>query len=162
MNIWGILRLVKLRDVRSLFKLLLRFPLFAYPTISATLKCIRLSNKYFGKEHYKNNAANAFRHALWNYLIILRCKAWTKEVNKAIQWAELITNWHENFSPNKDLARAMDLHNNQVGRNLFRFHNDRSIEEGITRLMELVPQSTKISNLEDLKNYTDRLVHITE
>ncbi|MFT4832689.1 MAG: hypothetical protein ACI815_002348 [Psychroserpens sp.] len=162
MNIWGILKLVKPKDIWSLFRLLLRFPLFAYPTINATLKCIRLSNQYFGRGHHKNNASNAFRHALWNYLIIIECEEWTKEVHKAIQWAELITNWHENFSPNKDLARAMDLHNNQVGRNLFRFHNDRSIEEGIAHLMELVPHSTKISNIEDLKNYTDHLVHITD
>ncbi len=162
MNIWGILKLVKPKDVWSLFKLLLRFPLFAYPTIKATFKCIRLSNKYFGKRHHTNNAANAFRHALWNYLIVVECRKWTREEHKAIQWAELITNWHEEFSPNKDLARAMDLHNNQVGRNMFKVHSDTSTEKGIDLLKEMVPHSRKINDIEDLSNYTDRLVHLID
>lgn len=162
MNLWGILKLIRPKDVWSLFKLILRFPLFAYPTSIATFKCIRLSNKYFGKRHHKNNEANAFRHALWNYLIVVECKKWTREDYKAIEWAELITDWHEDFSPNKDLARAMDLHNNEVGRNVSKFNSNTSIEEGIIHLKELVPDSKKISKIEDLKNYTDRLVHLID
>lgn len=162
MNLWGILKQVKPKDVWSLFKLLLRFPLFVYPTGIATFKCLRLSNNYFGKRHHKNNEANAFRHALWNYVIVIECQKWTREEYKANEWAELITDWHEDFSPNKDLARAMDLHNNQVGRDLSKFNGDKSIEEAIVHLKELVPYSIKISNREDLKNYTNRLVHLID
>lgn len=162
MNIWGVLALVKPKDVWSLTKLLLRFPLFAIPTVKATIKCVRLSNKYFGKTHHRNNAANAFRHALWNYLIVMECKVWTRHSDKAILWATLITNWHEEFSPNKDLARAMDLHNNKVGRNLYKQNKQLPAKDGITTLLEMVPRAEKISKNEDLQKYTDRLVHLTD
>lgn len=87
---------------------------------------------------------------------------WTRDEHKAIHWAKLITDWHEDFSPNDDLARAMDLHNNKMGRNLFEFQGDRSLQEGIAHLKELVPKSKKIKNIVDLKDNTDGLVHITD
>ncbi len=162
MNIWGVLALVKPKDVWSLIKLLMRFPWFAIPTIKATINCVRLSNKYFGKTHHSNNAANAFRHALWNYLIVMECKDWTKHNDKAILWATLITDWHEEFSPNKNLARAMDLHNNEVGRAVFTRNSAVSKQEGIAELRAMAGGSMKIRSEEELSKYTDRLVHLVD
>ena len=42
-----------------------------------------------------------------------------KDLDSIISWTKEITDWHEDFSPNKELARAMDLHNNFIGRELF-------------------------------------------
>ncbi|MEJ1221596.1 DUF6973 domain-containing protein [Sediminicola sp. 1XM1-17] len=162
MDFWGVWRLVTPRDAWRLLKLLLRFPLFAYPTLSATIQCIRLCNAYFGRKHHKNNVANAFRHALWNFLIAAECKKWTRKNSKAVLWAELITNWHEDFSPNRDLARAMDLHNNEVGRNVFLGNGTVSKEEGITQLKLKLPDAIKIKTSDGLKKHTDRLVYIVD
>lgn len=162
MKIWGVLALVKPKDLWSLTKLLLRFPMFAIPTIKATAKCIRICNRLFGNEHHNNNATNAFRHALWNFLIIIESKGWTTKEDKALLWSKLITDWHEEFSPNKDLARAMDLHNNQVGRNLFIENTTINTEEGINQLKAMIQNSAKVNTEEELLKYTNRLVHLKD
>ena len=67
----------------------------------------RTSEKYRSGGH--NNEADAYRHALWNFLM---ARKFGKE--QAEKWA----NAHEEFSDNPDKEKEMDLHNNQIGRNL--------------------------------------------
>ena len=49
-----------------------------------------------------------------------------KILSKVISWTKEITDWHEDFSPNLALARAMDLHNNYIGRELFQNHKSKT------------------------------------
>ncbi len=71
----------------------------------------------YAQNHYKNTAAvqhngngDAFRHALWNYGMVLDVGA-----SFAKKWADA----HENGTPNNPaLEKEMDLYNNNVGRGL--------------------------------------------
>src|SRR5690606_39389481 len=130
---WSVLGRVKLKHlVRGLF-LGLGHPLFLWPTIRATRECVRVSTEHYGRLHHKNGPANAFRHALWNYMIAEACSPDGVREERAIAWAEKITRWHEDAFPNPDLARNMDLHNNAIGREIWRAGQEQDRESAIRR-----------------------------
>lgn len=60
--------------------------------------------------------ADAFRHAFWNILLAKRINLW---------WALAYTTAHESCGP-EGLVKAMDLHNNDVGRRIFSLQRSRS------------------------------------
>jgi len=119
MKIWETIKRFKLRQLFVLSKTLLLNPVYILPTYSATKETLKICDEKFGNAHHKNNKANAFRHALWNFLIAEKCFRRNNSVEKSIFWTKKITDLHEELSPNKSLARTMDLHNNEVGRKLF-------------------------------------------
>jgi len=162
MNIMGFLKLINKGNAWSFLILFARHPFNFIPTFLATYQCVKISNKHYGKLHHKNNATNAFRHALWNFLIAKKCSVWRRNKRKAIRWAQEITDWHEEFSPNELLEKEMDLHNNHIGRKLFIIHAEDSIEEFVEMLKEKVEDSKLIIEIEDLKKYSNGLVHIVE
>lgn len=137
-------------------------PLFIVPTVKATKQCLKIATDHYGRMHYKNGPANAFRHALWNYLIAKRCHVWQKKPKKVMAWAKKITDWHENAFPNRELARKMDLHNNAVGRIIFEDNFEKPDREVVEILKKMTNHSIKIdvnSNLDGLEN---QLVHIID
>lgn len=146
----------------SLFLLSIRHPLFVIPTIRGTRKCVAICDDQFGNAHHRNGTANAFRHALWNMLIVQKSVLSGRDLKEAIAWAKTITDWHEEFSPNTPLARAMDLHNNQIGRNLIALQQEMTTEEMTQQLLEMIPLSRKLSNLQELTNNVGILVHIED
>lgn len=137
-------------------------PLFIAPTFKATRKCMKISTENFGRDHYKNGPANAFRHTLWNYLIAKKCQRWSSNQTKILNWTNKITEWHEAAFPNSELARAMDLHNNEVGRHLYQQHPSLSESKIIDKIKVLAAESTNIQNVSALKDLKSQLVHITE
>ena len=142
-----ILTKIRLRKVLELAGMALKHLRFLYPTYLATQQCMDISTKYFQRKHYNNGQANAFRHALWNYLIALKCTDKSKNRTRALSWTKSITDWHEAAFVNRPLAQRMDLHNNAVGRALFlekKFPNKDAV---ISHLLELAIQSVKIYNL---------------
>lgn len=155
--------ILKRLDVKNLLKVIgigLSKPLFILPTIRATKDCLAISSKYFGKLHHKNGPANAFRHALWNYLIAKRCFAWSRNEESATQWAKRVTDWHEDSFPNKKLPKQMDLHNNEVGRFIYRQNADKAETEVVAKLKEMTGESIKINEKSKLSNYKYQMVHI--
>lgn len=154
------------RKMKGAARLFTRHPLLFCTAIPATHRCISICNKLFGKAHHKNNKTNAFRHALWNMLLMSYASGIVKTIEEAAKWAEVLTCWHEDeFSPNLPLPRAMDLHNNRIGRELFarEFKNQSPDTEQITQaLLPLLDQAVKISSTADLKTLNDHLVYITE
>ena len=137
-----------------------------YPTISATTVCMKIANKKFPKLHHLHNPANAFRHALWNALIAHKAQKWNGDTQKALSWAEKITNWHEDFSPNEALARAMDLHNNKVGRSIF---NNLKTKQNKVKTIEIINETMvflegaqQVKQLSDLSKYLNQLVYIND
>ncbi|MFD0863035.1 DUF6973 domain-containing protein [Sungkyunkwania multivorans] len=160
MNVWGLIKLVKPKHVWSLSKLCVTHPLFVIPTIIATRKCVKLSNEHYGKLHHTNGPANGFRHAVWNYLIARRCARWTKKDEKAVRWAKKVTDWHEDFSPNSELAQMMDVHNNEIGRIIFLQHKDKGIDDVILILKKMTKDSTKVDTVDNIANYKNQMVHI--
>ena len=140
----------------------MKHPIFIYPTLKATSECIHIATKHFGKEHIKNGQANAFRHALWNYLIAKKCTKWSKNKEKVQEWTKNITDWHEEAFINRDLARLMDLHNNAIGKQVFAENSTAKVEDVIALLLQKSAQSVKISNKEALTGVENSLVHLTE
>jgi len=162
MKITGFLKLINKGNAWSFILLFLRHPLNLIPTFLATYQCVELSNKHYGTLHHKNNRTNAFRHALWNYLIAKKCSRWRRNKRKAIRFAEKITDWHEEFSPNAPLEKEMDLHNNHIGRKLFIQENEESVERFVEFLKERVESSQLIVSVEDIKKHSNSLVYIEE
>jgi len=163
MNVWSFLKLLKLRHLWSLFRLCAGHFWFVWPTVKATKRCIKISNRNYGQLHHKNTPANAFRHAIWNYLIAQECFRWNKNEQKVIDWAKKITDWHEEFSPNDALAKDMDFHNNAVGRKLFLQYKSISDGNMVSLLKEMTVASIKITRLEEIKKLPkNQLTHIVD
>lgn len=160
MNPFAIVKRVSFKHILKGILLGLGRPLFIFPTIKATKDCIKISTVHYGKLHHKNGPANAFRHALWNYLIATRCLKWNKNEKVVSEWAKKVTDWHEAAFPNKELAKKMDLHNNAVGRNIFEQNRDKSEEEIISLLQKMTEESIKIDRETDLSKLKNQLVHI--
>lgn len=131
-------------------------------TLKASILCLKICNKEYGKTHYKNNKANAFRHALWNILIIKKCNHYNNNIKKCIAWTKTITDWHETFSVNKDLERKMDIHNNEVGRNFYPKIRDFTLDEVIHFLKQEASEALPIKEPFYKKNYQNILVFISE
>jgi len=135
-------------------------PHFILPTIKATKDCIAISTKNYGKLHHKNGPANAFRHAFWNYLIAKRCFNWQRNEEAVLVWAKKVTDWHEDSFPNKQLAKAMDLHNNEVGRFIFVQNTEKTEQEIVELLRKMTLKSIKIDEKSTLSEHKNRMVHI--
>ena len=159
---WQIFKRLNYKQLFGLLGMLLKNPLYAVPTVLASNKCMIIAQKEYGSKHHFSNPANAFRHALWIILIIRRCLKWKGNEQKAIAWAKKFTDWHEDFSPNRALERAMDLHNNEVGILFYHEIKDKSEAEIISFLKIKAMESEKIKIVEDTKKYPNKLVFIAE
>lgn len=134
-----------------------------WPTIRATKKAVTIATSYFGSSHHSNTPANAFRHALWNYLIASKCSQWSKNDTKIHNWTKKITDLHELLLPGNELANAMDLHNNAVGLHVYITNKRLPLEEVISLLIAMVDRSMKVSSVEEvMKTPKTQLIHIIE
>ncbi len=159
----SILRRIKFLNTEQLLSLLrlgLRYPSYILPTIKATQHCMRLCDTHFGKTHHTNTSANAFRHALWNILIIKYNVKRT--LTKASLWAKRFTDWHEEFAPNTPLDKAMDLHNNGIGRKLVAQFPQESIARYVQKLQEKVTHSQKFTHIDELSDFSEDLVYLED
>ncbi len=162
MNIFKTIKRINVKSFWQLILLGFRNPFFIYPTINATKQCLSISTKYYGRLHYQNTPANAFRHAFWNYLIAKKCTKWSNKTNKVTNWTKLITDWHENAFRNREIARQMNFHNNKVGRLVFIKHENDSIEKVIDIFIEMALNSIKITEQTTFQNHKFSLVHLNE
>lgn len=160
MDILATLKRIDFLTFWSLLRLCFRYPLFPYPTFVATKACLRRSTQHFGRAHYQNTAGNAFRHAYWNYLIAKYCVKWSKKEETVLTWTKAITDWHENAFKNRELAKLMDLHNNRIGRTLFKENPKQSIEKVTSHLLEMTKVSVLINSKEALAQNPTSLVHL--
>ncbi|MDO4224678.1 MAG: hypothetical protein Q4C75_02170 [Bergeyella zoohelcum] len=106
------------RNMMRLCSVWLPHPFFAIMSVFATLKAFSLAQKYYPKTAGSNGKGNAFRHALWCCLIMSYCSK-ISSPQKALVFCKSITDLHEELFPNEPLERKMDLHNNQIGMDLF-------------------------------------------
>lgn len=116
--VFNVLKSLSLKNLLKLFLIGFSHPIFSILTFFATYKTYKISEKLFPKTHGLHGAGNAFRHALWNSLIMMYCCK-VSSPKKALIWTEKITQMHEDLFPNEPLQRKMDLHNNKVGRDYF-------------------------------------------
>ncbi len=129
------------------------------PTLRAPKNTRKNCNVRYGELHHSNDRTNAYRHALWNLLICEECFKVTGNVEKAVNWAGKITDLHEELSPNLSLEKAMGLHNNRIGREIFKesiFDKKNSGE----LLDKKMGEAVKIDNIIELQNWENHLVFI--
>nr|WP_299382404.1 hypothetical protein [Allomuricauda sp.] len=162
MNPIKVLTRLRPKMLGKIFLIGLRNPWFVLPTFKATQQSMKISTEHYGRKHHKNGPANAFRHALWNFIIAKKCQRWSNDQTKILAWTKQITDWHEEAFPNSELAKAMDLHNNHVGRNLFEMYSDKTITGIVNHIKEMASNSTFIQSKSDLSTLKNQLAHITK
>lgn len=162
MNIWLRIRRLNLMQFIQFVSLFMTRPLLIVPTFKASKRTMMVCDKHFGKSHHKSNRANAFRHAFWNYLICQKTLKRTKNVEKSTVWAKKVTFLYEKATQNKNLEKVMDLHNNEIGRNLFLDVFDQKEPKIIEILQEMMKNAQKIVKTEEVLNYKQQLVFIED
>ena len=162
MTIWAIIKRFRYGQMWQLLVLSVKYPLYVYPTLKATSLSYAWAKKEFPKDHGKKGRANAYRHAFWNSLISFECKKWSKNTRRILAWTKLITDKHEQLSPNEPLDERMDLHNNKIGRNLFIASSFTSIEEMSDTIKEKMKTAIKIEKVGDAELHPTNLVYVKE
>lgn len=160
MKIWSRIKLLSLKQLFRLSIAFIQKPLFIRPTLKATNETMIICNSLFGKSHHLSNSTNAFRHALWNILICQKTLKRTQNRDKSVIWAEKITNLYENITKNNILDKAMDLHNNKVGRFVFLSTFEIKTPEILILLQEMAQNALKINNIDQIENSAYNLVYI--
>ena len=131
-----------------------------YPTIKATKRTVVICEKLYKKAHHGHGPENAFRHALWNVLIAKETLPITVSKEKSANWAAKFTDLHEELSPNNVLEKAMDLHNNEIGRQFFLKNPNSSEDEIINSLISYASNVVLIRKEEELANHPHQLICI--
>ena len=112
------LRTLSFTKVLKLLRLTVPHPLFSLLAFYATVKSFSLAQQHFPKTNSNSGIGNAYRHALWTCLIMMYCCK-ISSPEKSLDFCKRMTDLHEELFPNKPLEKKMDLHNNQVGMDLF-------------------------------------------
>ncbi|GAB4498807.1 MAG: hypothetical protein OHK0052_12750 [Anaerolineales bacterium] len=100
-------------------KLIKNNPIEMLKLIDTPNKAVAETQSRFNGDKMEDDKADAFRHAYWNALM-------TKYSSK--DFAEQVGTAHE-FASTKSLAKTMDLHNNEIGREIGEIYKDRSDDE---------------------------------
>ena len=150
-----LLKIVQWKQLKGVIGFFFRHPFLLLSALPATWQCVGICDHLFGNTHHKHNKANAFRHALWNMLLMRNALKTGSSLEDATKWAQEFTDWHEDFSPNKEPARSMDFHNNAVGRLLYRekFNMKRVKNIQITQaLLPLLEKAVLTENIEEVRS----------
>lgn len=161
MSVFKVIKSIQAKQVFGLFRLFIQHPIFTLVSVKATLDTYSIAQKEFPDIHGGLNKANAFRHALWCVLLSKYCARYTREKKKAIAWAKQFTDWHEDLFVNEDLARYMDLHNNQFGLNFFSNHETLSKADFVSSLKSELELSIKIKEVPDVME-TSKMVYLED
>ncbi|TXD53621.1 MULTISPECIES: DUF6973 domain-containing protein [unclassified Polaribacter] len=160
MSFWNIVKSLNYRKIFRVFVWFLQHPLFMFATVKATFLTIRIAQIEFPDIHGKHNKANAFRHALWNLLIANQSNKFSTNLEAVIAWTKKITDWHEEFSPNMEMAKLMDLHNNAIGRQLYIDWQEQSLTTYIDLLKTALSKATIVTHKSDFKNLKNNLIYL--
>ncbi|NJW54726.1 hypothetical protein HC175_17585 [Salinimicrobium sp. CDJ15-91] len=120
---------------------------------------MEICNRLYGQLHHEDNRTNAFRHALWNYLICKYCLNIAGSEEKSVSWSKEITDLHERLSPNEALAGRMDLHNNRIGRNLFLNSCGKEIDV-IAVLQQMTNEAVQVGSPQEIEEERENLIFI--
>lgn len=140
---------------------LLSRPILLIPTIWSTMESVLYSQLNFDESPSGRGVANAFRHAVWNLLIAYHCEKFTSS-GEAISWAKFTTDLHEECFPNENFDRMMDLHNNQIGREIYEKLKSQGVhskKEMIQFLMNKTDYAVGLNNEMDFEKYPEELVY---
>jgi hypothetical protein len=82
-------------------------------------------------------------------------------MEKAVNWSKKITDLHERLSPNEGLAKAMDLHNNRIGRELF-LNSFGKYEDVVPLLVQKTNEAVKVRIVREIEEVREKLVYIED
>ena len=139
---------------------LLQKPLLILPIYKATLSTLKICNERYGNTHHGRGKANAFRHALWNFIICRKTLKFTKNKQKSVNWTKKVVNYYEKVTKNELLDRAMDYHNNTEGRDYFLENFDELETKTIEKLQFLAKNAQKVAKIDDFGKLKGSLVYI--
>ncbi|MDC8002437.1 hypothetical protein POV27_00100 [Aureisphaera galaxeae] len=142
--------------------LFLTHPLLIWPTWIATKRTFSICNELYGKSHHKSNKANAFRHAFWNLLICQKTLKKTKNAKKSADFTQKVTDLYEKATKNEEMDQAMDFHNNAIGRSLFLDFFDQNESELVNLVQKKAEKAQKVAKFEEIEQYKNELVYISE
>lgn len=134
--------------------LVFRHPFLFLMAVYATGKTWNIAQKKFPKTHGREGLGNAFRHALWTALLASYGSK-ISSPKKAVDFAQKLSDLHENLLPNPPLAQAMDLQNNRVGLGIYQdlilTTHRQFIETSfvLEALEKKLPAARKIQNLSE-------------
>lgn len=160
MSSFAIIKGLNFRQLKSLLFLFFKHPFFMISTVKATFNVMKIVEKEFPGIHGKQNKANAFRHALWNVFIAKECSRFSKNLEAILKWTKDFTDWHEEFSPNEELPRFMDLHNNNVGREVYKEMKTKSKTEFVVFLKDQLKGAVKINTITAIEKDSMQLVYL--
>ncbi len=160
MSFWNIIKSLDFKQLWVLFLWFLQHPLFMFATAKATYFTIRIAQKEFPDIHDQHNKANAFRHALWNLLIAKESAKFSSDLDAVLSWTKRITDWHEEFSPNKQMPKLMDLHNNKFGRDKFPKWKEESKARIVFLLKNEFSSAVQVKHTSEFKNLENQLVYL--
>lgn len=158
-------KIIKGLNFKQLFSLtvwFLKHPIFMICTVRATVLTFRISQREFPNIHGLHGKANAFRHALWNILIASKCHKIDKNLESVLNWTKEITDWHEYFSPNEELMRNMDLHNNRIGRDFYKSNLNNKLDDLERKLMSKLSDAVLVTSVEEIERIENDLVYLEE
>tara|TARA_R110002073_G_scaffold15953_2_gene62120 strand:- start:48280 stop:48768 length:489 start_codon:yes stop_codon:yes gene_type:complete len=162
MSSWSIIKGLKFRQVAVLTGLFFRHPLFMFSTTRATFLAMKIAQKEYPGIHGRHNKANAFRHALWNILIAVKCHNFSNDLDLILSWTKRITDWHEEFSPNEELAKEMDLHNNRIGREMYTEVFQKDMNKIVKLMKEKLLEAIQVGAFQDFEKHQNQLVYLED
>ncbi|NND61619.1 MAG: hypothetical protein HKN48_00335 [Flavobacteriaceae bacterium] len=130
--------------------------------MKATKETMKICNELYGSSHHRNNRANAFRHALWNYKISEKANEILKNDQKSTKWAKKVTFLYENVTKNDFLDQKMDIINNEFGRNLFLTKKFKNRTELINFIQNSAKKAQKIDKNTSFDEISENLTYISE
>lgn len=158
MVIWNRIKTLDLRQFLILSGVFISKPLFIIPTVKATKEAVKICDQLFQHRHHGHNRENAFRHALWNYLICFKCLKVSGSMERSKDWAKKISDLHEKLLPNEELEMFMDLHNNYIGLELC--STDTEEKNIIPLLQDMMKEAVLINKIKEIENADGKLVYI--
>lgn len=144
-------------------KILISKPILLLPTIMGTFESVWYAQKYFPGTHGGRDVGNAFRHGAWNALVAFNCARF-KSVNEAAGWAKHTTDMHEEIFPNDAFDMSMDLHNNRIGREVFKenYRKGYKKSELIQDLLNKCNTAVGVSDYKEIFKIKDELVYYSK
>lgn len=162
MNILGLVKGLSFKQLWRITCIAIRNPRFIIPTLKATKQTLAICDSLFGSRHHAHGRENAVRHALWNMLIAKNLYRSDKPLESAMNWAKRITDLHEELVPNNPLEKAMDLHNNSIGRKLFSTNPNLSTNQAVASVLQLEKNAYGITKVSEIKLLKEHLVYLSE